>query len=251
VVIAALARRQKRTAQLLKVRFYSAAKWNAACCLNQAAPRTNPLQTPRKNLLATALLGIAWTVSVALGLRILFNYETTPGQIGAVPPAWPSASKIGRSNDRPTLVMLAHPRCPCTRASISELAKIMARAQGRMDAYVLFFKPRQSGAAWEDSALRGSAAAIPGVKVLSDVDGVEARRFGAETSGHTLLFDRDGGLLFSGGITQSRGHAGENAGERAIVSMVNNQPSARASTFVFGCSLGNRSQLGDKARCLK
>ena len=120
-----------------------------------------------------------------------------------------------------------------------------------MDAYVLFYKPRQSGAEWDESALRGSAAAIPGVKVLSDVDGVEARRFGAETSGHTLLFDRDGGLLFSGGITQSRGHAGENAGERAIVSMVNNQPAAQTGTFVFGCSLGNRSQLGDKARCLK
>ena len=202
-------------------------------------------------MLATALLGSAWIISVALGLGILFNYGTTPGQIGVVPAAWPSVSKIGRSNDRPTLVMLAHPRCPCTRASIGELAQIMARVQGRMDAYVLFFKPRQSGAEWEETALRAGTAAIPEVKVLSDVDGVEARRFGAETSGHTLLFDRDGGLLFSGGITQSRGHAGENAGERAIVSMVNNQPAARTGTFVFGCALGNGSQLGDKARCLK
>ena len=42
-----------------------------------------------------------------------------------------------------------------------------------------------------------SAAAIPGVKVLSDVHGVEATRFGAETSGHTLLFDRDGRLFLA------------------------------------------------------
>jgi hypothetical protein len=206
------------------------------------------LQTPPKSLLATALLGTAWAVSVALGLRILFNYETTPGQIGVVPAAWPSISRIGRSNDRPTLVMLAHPRCPCTRASINELAEIMARGQGRMDAYVLLFKPKQSGADWDDTALRRRAAAIPGVKLLSDVDGAEARRFGAETSGHTLLFDRDGHLLFSGGITQSRGHDGENAGERAIVSMVNNQPAGRARTFVFGCSLGKSSQFEDTAR---
>lgn len=117
-----------------------------------------------------------------------------------------------------------------------------------MDAYVLLFKPKQSGAGWDDTALRNSAAEIPGVKVLSDVDGVEALRFGAETSGHTLLFDRDGHLLFSGGITQSRGHDGENAGERAIVSMVNNQPAGRARTFVFGCSLGKSSQFEDTAR---
>jgi hypothetical protein len=127
----------------------------------------------------------------------------------------------------------------------------MARVHGKMNAYVLFFKPKQSGAEWEETTLRGSAAAIPGVKVLSDVDGVEARRFGAETSGHTLLFDRDGRLLFSGGITQSRGHAGDNAGERAIVSMVNSEPAARADTLVYGCSLGSRSPLGDQARCLK
>src|SRR5438552_3978604 len=93
---------------------------------NQAAPKVNSLQTPRKKLLATALLGSAWIISVALGLGSLFNYGTTPGQIGVVPAAWPSVSKIGRSNDRPTVVMLAHPRCPCTRASISELAQIMA-----------------------------------------------------------------------------------------------------------------------------
>ena len=66
---------------------------------------------------------------------------------------------------------------------------------------MLFLKPKQSGSEWEDTELRRSVAAIPSVMVLSDVDGAEARRFGAETSGHTLLFDRDGRLLFSGGIT--------------------------------------------------
>jgi hypothetical protein len=128
----------------------------------------------------------------------------------------------------------------------------MARLQGKVYAYVLFLQPAQSDANWEDTGLQRSAAAIPGVKVRSDVDGVEARRFGAETSGHTLLFDRDGLLLFSGGITEFRGHAGDNTGERAIESLVNNQPPARTATFVFGCSLADpRSQIGDKARCPK
>jgi hypothetical protein len=205
----------------------------------------------RKSLLVTVLLGIAWTAGIALGLRILFAYESKPGTIAAVPTEWPSASQIERLTDRPTLIMLAHPCCPCTRASVAELAQLMARVQGKVYVYVLFLMPEPIGADWKNTDLRRSAARIPGVKVLSDIDGIEARRFGAETSGHTLLFDRDGRLLFSGGITESRGHAGENVGERAIEALVNNQSPTRTATFVFGCALANHSPEGDKARCLK
>jgi hypothetical protein len=199
----------------------------------------------------TALLGIAWTAGIAFGLRTLLSYESTPGEIGAVPPNWPSTSQIERLTDRPTLIMLAHPRCPCTRASVAELAELMARLQGKVYAYVLFLQPAHADAQWEDTSLQRSAAAIPGVKVQSDVDGVEASRFGAETSGHTLLFDRAGHLLFSGGITEFRGHVGDNTGERAIESLLNGQAPARTATSVFGCALANRSQKGGSALCRK
>jgi hypothetical protein len=125
----------------------------------------------------------------------------------------------------------------------------MARVQGKVRAYVLFLKPQNSGNDWDDTDLRQSAAEIPGVSVLTDVDGVEARRFGAETSGHTLLFDSTGLLLFSGGITESRGHAGSNAGESAIVSLVNKHSADRRSTLVFGCSLIGHAQKGAKTPC--
>ncbi len=144
--------------------------------------------------------------------------------------------------------MLAHPKCPCTRASIGELAQIVAETQGKLTAYVLFTKPQGAGADWDDTELRRSAAAIPGVTVVTDADGSEARRFGAETSGHTLLFDPDGALLFSGGITASRGHAGRNAGESAIIAAVNGGRSDSAGTPVFGCSLIR--QPGEEAVCL-
>lgn len=186
---------------------------------------------------------------MAFGLRVLFHYENTPGRVGALSQAWPGA-QIERATDRPTLVMLAHPHCPCTVASVGELAQIMARLQGKVATYVLFVKPKEAGRDWEDTNLRRSAEAIPGVKVVFDPDGVEARRFGAETSGHTLLFGADGRLLFSGGITASRGHAGDNAGERAIVALVNNQTPARTQTLVFGCSLANRPETGPHAICL-
>ena len=190
----------------------------------------------RIQIWGTVAVAIGWAAVIAYGLGSLVNYESAPGSVADVPKAWP-ASAVSLSADGPTLVMLAHPHCPCTRATVGELAEVMARVEGKAKAYVLFAKPEGSGADWDDTSLRRSAAAIPGVTVLSDPDGAEARRFGAETSGHTLLFAPDGRLLFSGGITQSRGHAGDNAGASAIVSLVHHQKADHATTFVFGCSL--------------
>ena len=58
---------------------------------------------------------------------------------------WPESSRLRRVSDKHHLVMFAHPRCPCTRASIGELALIMARVHGRLTADVLFVKPRELG----------------------------------------------------------------------------------------------------------
>lgn len=208
------------------------------------------LQLRTKRILATSLFAITWIAAVAFGLGTLFQYENAPGRVGALPREW-SSTEIVRATDRPTLVMLAHPRCPCTEASLGELAQIMARLQGKVAAYVLFIKPKGVGRDWEDTNLRRTAEAIPGVRVLFDLDGAEARQFGAETSGHTLLFGADGRLLFSGGITASRGHAGDNAGESALVALVNHQTPARTRTLVFGCSLANSSETKPPALCLK
>ena len=190
----------------------------------------------RIQIWGTAVVAIGWCAGIAFGLRGLLNYESAPGAVANVPKTWP-ASGVSLAADGLTLVMLAHPHCPCTRASVGELAEVMARVEGKAKAYVLFAKPEGSGADWDDTSLRRSAAAIPGVTVLSDTDGVEASRFGAETSGHTLLFAPDGRLLFSGGITLSRGHAGDNAGAAAIVSLVHSHKAEHSTTFVFGCSL--------------
>ena len=204
-----------------------------------------------KRLLTTILFCAVWSFALIAGLRTLFSYESTGGAIGEVQEHWPAACEIPAPNERPTLVMLAHPRCPCTAASIEELAKIMAQVQGKISAYVLFLKPQSASAGWEDTDLRHDAEKIPGVTVVSDIDGTEAQKFGAQTSGHTFLYDQHGTLLFSGGITQARGHAGDNAGEDAIVSLVNDQRAILGQTLVFGCSLIDRQHKGGRALCPK
>jgi hypothetical protein len=133
--------------------------------------------------------------------------------------------------------MLAHPRCDCTRASLAELAEVVARAATRPKTYLLFLRPEGLADGWEQTELWHMAAALPDVTLIRDDDGIEARRFGAATSGQTLLYDVSGTLRFSGGITGSRGHEGENAGRVALVNLLNRGTAERGGTSVFGCPL--------------
>ena len=196
------------------------------------------LQLLHKQNLTLASLGLLWLLMVGTGLKILWDYEATPGSTRTPSSQWPSGSRISRGPTA-TLVMFAHPHCPCTRASIGELALLMARCQGQVSAHVLFLKPQGFNGDWVHSDLWRSAAAIPGVQVAVDEDGQEAKRFSAMTSGYTLLYDRQGHVLFRGGITSSRGHSGENAGRDAIVSLLTTGRAERTQTPVFGCSILN------------
>jgi hypothetical protein len=173
---------------------------------------------------------------------ILRGYESTPGVAAAAPDRWPAASRVEPAADRATLVMTAHPHCPCTRASIGELARLMTEARGRVTAYVLFVRPRGFSDGWERTGLWASAAAIPGVTPVLDDEGVESGRFSAATSGQTVVYDAAGGLLFSGGITRARGHAGDNAGRAAVVSLLNAGEAELSGAPVFGCPLFARTE---------
>jgi hypothetical protein len=178
-----------------------------------------------------------WLAAAAGGLYVVWSYENLPGKAAAAGPDWPAASTLTAATDRPTLVFLAHPQCTCTRASLGELAEAIARATVRPKTYVVFLKPSSMPDGWEKTDLWTSAEALPDTTIIRDEDGREAERFGSYTSGTTLLYDAKGALLFNGGITGSRAHAGDNAGRAAIVALLNQQPAATTATKVFGCSL--------------
>ena len=183
------------------------------------------------------LFGAAWMACVVAGLAALMNYDNRPGPAADAPATWPVASHLARDTTGPTLVMLAHPRCDCTRASVAEIAELLARARHRPRALVVFIKPGNVPGGWEQTALWRSAAAIPGVTVVRDDDGLESRRFGVQTSGQVLVYDADGRLLYSGGTTGARGKTGDNAGRAAIVAALDGERAHVTSASVFGCSL--------------
>ena len=180
---------------------------------------------------------VAWLGAVIGGFAWLAVYANTPGAAAHAPATWPTSSAVTMDHERPTLVMLAHPRCTCSRASLAELAELLARAPRKPRTYVVFIKPGSAGVEWEKTDLWRTAAALPGVTVLRDDDGVEARRFGAETSGQVFLYDVGGRLLYSGGTTGARGHIGDNLGRAAILAHLSGAPASRSTADVFGCSL--------------
>ncbi len=202
----------------------------------------------RSHLLVTFAL-CAWAF-LYLGITSrLWSYEGRAGQPAAAPTTLPAASATATARGLPTLVMLVHPHCPCSRASVEELAKLMAHSQGKLSATVLMVRPAHAPPGWEQTDLYRSAAAIPGVTVTVDTEGTESKRFGAVTSGQVLLYSAHGELLFAGGITESRGHAGDNVGRTVVQELIlgHLHTSGKvASTPVYGCSL-----LGPSLQCQK
>ncbi|HEY2841144.1 MAG TPA: hypothetical protein VGJ26_18455, partial [Pirellulales bacterium] len=164
------------------------------------------------------LVGIyvgAWFLFSVTGLWMLFQYVSTPGGQPAAPQDWPSECSIERATDAQTLVMFVHPHCPCTRASLRELERVVAQSGGAVNPRIVISLPSEAPADWRSTELRNLAERIPGSIVIDDADGEEARRFGVGISGTTLLYDARGKLAFQGGITAGRGHQGDNAGESA------------------------------------
>jgi hypothetical protein len=150
---------------------------------------------------------------------------------------FPGNSAVRLVSDKLTLVLFAHPQCPCTRASLHELDCLMAETQNRVSVSVVFTIPDGVPVDWEQGDLWNSATSIPGLRVIRDRGGREAHRFNVAGSGHVLLYAPSGKLLFSGGITASRGHEGDNVGRTAIVSFILAGHSPVSHTPVFGCSL--------------
>ncbi len=192
-----------------------------------------------KNFKRTQIVGfgLIWVALLALGIGALERYTLTPGKLGTISTSWPDQSKLKRFN-QPTLLVFLHPECACSEATVSELDKIMAKIPMATTVYVLFVQPEGWSEEETKSNLWQRASKIPKLEVVLDESRLEAKLFGALTSGHTLVYGQDGQLAFSGGITGARGHQGDNEGEDAVVEILKNQKNIRlAQTKIFGCGL--------------
>jgi hypothetical protein len=120
---------------------------------------------------------------------------------------------------------------------MAELERTLAKCPHSVTPWIVFYKPSTAAADWVATDLWHTAQTIPGAKIVTDPNGAEARRFGAQTSGETLVYDSEGQLQFSGGITTARGHEGDSAGKSAVLEILNHRETEFQKTPVYGCSI--------------
>lgn len=131
--------------------------------------------------------------------------------------------------------MFLHPRCSCSFATLNELERVIASVGEKPDIHFYFadvmdHKALQETHLWQQAKRFQAASLQIDIQNISDF-------FGVESSGNILLYSASGELLFSGGITASRGHEGDNAGKSQLVSLLNQQTSELTQPAVFGCAL--------------
>ena len=189
--------------------------------------------------LVIAIAAAAWLLAIFAGGTALLRYSATGGHSGATPVMWPASSTLARK-PQTTMIMFAHPFCACTRASLAELERLLARTGA--SATVVFLDPRGEDPAWRASRLIERARELQGVTVVFDEAGRESALFGAETSGHLVVYDADGALRYSGGITQARGHEGWSAGQETVASVLGGGVEESPRSPIYGCSLTGPQQ---------
>jgi len=197
--------------------------------------------------LSITAAALVWVATVAAAYEAIRRFETTPGLPASAPRTWPVATSVPRTPGNWSLVMLVHPHCSCSRASVKELAEVVEKSRRDVQTTVLVYRPREMAAGWERTSVYDGATRIRQARVLVDHDGAEAQVFGGFTSGQTFLYDGEGRLRFAGGVTSLRGHAGLNRG-RADIIRIANQRSGTGSHPVFGCAINTTTTAGGETR---
>lgn len=187
---------------------------------------------------------VLWLFSVIFGMKMMMTHETDAGpRTPTTTVAKTDLFTIQNLHQKPySIVMFAHPHCVCTKASLAELRWLAEHCSERAQIIIMFVKPEGAPDDWLNSENWQLAQSISGATTQIDEHATLARKFGAMTSGHAFLIDREGEILFSGGITQARGVEGESDGRRAlyVLTMQSAHSDARvtpAETNVFGCLL--------------
>ncbi len=180
-----------------------------------------------------------WVVVVVFGMRSLMLYGSNAGADGLAPERWPESAECRRDANRMNLLMFLHPKCFCSRASLSELEKLQSHFNDQISVKIIFWIPDSVSEDWKQCALWKKVQGMVGVEGIQDSSGKLASRFGAKTSGQVVLYDQQGWLKFQGGVTAMRGEEGSNAGVEMIKTVIRKSDSRISSTPVFGCALGS------------
>ena len=191
----------------------------------------------------TGIFAGLWLAGIFAGVFILLQFSQTPGEQAEAPLRLPAKSRFSLEhktkalNNKPMLLVFLHPKCSCSRASLTELGRLMPRLIDKAAVYVSFTEFKGSADDWLVGDLWKMANEIPGVDVIVDRDGREAGLYDVRTSGQVLLYSESGELAFKGGLTAARGHEGDSAGRGEILAWFEDRRHPLAAVNTFGCEI--------------
>ncbi len=201
----------------------------------------------RKRGYFTRFLLIYWVLLILGGVFYLIRYTQTPGPSAELRSIdWPVGTYLKSPNGvSGRFIAFLHPRCACSAATLTEVERLLVRFKNKVTATVVFIRPNQASDEWVKGRLWERAMKIANLETVID-DGTASALFKPRTSGQTYLFDREGKLVFEGGITPSRGHEGDSPGREFILNWLSGEDRRLANdnvkhAHVFGCILQSRN----------
>ncbi|QYK47960.1 MAG: hypothetical protein KF838_14360 [Phycisphaeraceae bacterium] len=212
-----------------------------------------------KAFLATrslAAIVCLWLGTLGIGIGFIEHYANRPGPIGPEPAGHESAAR--EQAPRPLARMYVHPRCPCSRASLLELAALMSSPGVEADVEIHVYRPADAPDDWAKGRAWRIAEQIPRARVLIDPEAARAHADGALTSGHLVVRTAAGSVAFSGGITRSRGQQGHSPAHERVLPLLRAQRDsddtltlARVTpeaSPVFGCQITHERDCAPGAK---
>ena len=204
------------------------------------------LYGPPQALTRIAKFALAfWGILLVAGTISLAAYSNRPGIDGATISNWPDETDMVLRDDSLTLVLFLHPKCPCSVATVRELERTLGSNFKSVDLQIGLYCPPSKPDDWTETSLKKLAERIAPGATFVDRSAEEADRFGVSTSGHLLAFSTSGKCLFSGGVTGSRGHEGENRGSLELRKITHGEQRPFFKQPVFGCPLLGSTQNND------
>jgi hypothetical protein len=182
---------------------------------------------------AIMIISMVWIITVAGGFFMLTEYANRAGLVGEVTVHGPLSS-----SDHHQLSVFLHPECGCSKATLTELKKLLLLRGDELNTTIYFVQYKD----WEEEQVKQSklwqrARLLPHVRLMIDQEAAYSKSQGALTSGFSQLTTPEGHRVFNGGLTASRGHEGPNRGIYLLNQILDGKTLKNASSPVFGCAI--------------
>jgi hypothetical protein len=185
--------------------------------------------------LLVIVVSAIWLIATTYAYSVMMRFDTRPGMAGNPPLRWPATSQVKLAKAQRTLLVFLHPKCSCSRASISQLQNLQKRLPGKFHTELVLWQPLNPSPSW-NQLYRTDMGELTGTQVITDPGGRAAALFDVHTSGYVLLYGAGGDLQYAGGLTLARAFDLEGPGIVAMEQIMAGSKTTAAHRPVYGCS---------------